>query len=69
MATLVEGEAWVADGTQGSWEEEAQFRMGIQSLKENTSQALGFQILTTRMEVNMLVFPLNFESWIGEHEI
>lgn len=26
--TLFKGEAWFADGTQGSWEEEAPFRTG-----------------------------------------
>lgn len=45
----------------GEGGEEARSELGIQSLKENISQALGFQILTMKMKVNMVIFPLNFE--------
>lgn len=69
MSDLFERKAWIADGALGRWGKEAQFLTGHLVLKENNFQAMGFQILAMRMKVNMVVFPLKFESWIEEHEM
>lgn len=56
-------------GPRGAEGRKPSSQLGIQSLKENTSQALGLHILAMRMNVNIVIFPLKFEDWIREHEI
>lgn len=56
-------------GPRGAVGRRPSSQLGIQSLKENTSRALGFQTVALRMKVNMVIYPLKFEIWIEEHEI
>lgn len=69
MASLFEREAGLLMGPRGAEGRKRISELGIQSLKENTSQARDFQILTTKMKINLAIFPFNFQSWIGEYEI
>ena len=56
-------------GPRGAEGRKPTSQLGVQSLKENTYQALGLHILAMRMNVNMVIFSLKFEGWIREHEI
>ena len=56
-------------GPRGAEGRKPSSQLGVQSLKENTSQALGLHILALRMNVNIVIFPLKFEDWIREHEV
>ena len=51
-------------GPRGAGGRKPSSQLGIQSLKESTSQALGLHILAMRMNANMVIFPLKFEDWI-----